>query len=81
MGRPYLESDHRLHEDQRSLPELLCRADGQKAGRRGGPKNILVMTELGAVVVPRGNVKFERRGKHANQEGQDHEIQTNSYDL
>ena len=32
------------------------------AGRRGGPKNILVETELGTVVVPRGTVRFERRG-------------------
>jgi len=31
------------------------------AGRRGGPKNILVKTPLGEVVVPRGNVRFERR--------------------
>ena len=30
-------------------------------GRRGGPKNILVETTLGKVVVPRGNVRFERR--------------------
>lgn len=32
-------------------------------GRRGGPKNILVETELGTVVVPRGNVRFKRRGE------------------
>jgi len=31
-------------------------------GRRGGPKNILVDTDEGTVVVPRGNVRFERRG-------------------
>lgn len=31
------------------------------AGRRGGPKNILVETKLGTVVAPRGNVIFERR--------------------
>lgn len=30
-------------------------------GRRGGPKNVLVDTSLGKVVVPRGNVRFERR--------------------
>lgn len=35
------------------------------AGRRGGPKNILVETELGTVVVPRGNVRFERRKNYA----------------
>lgn len=32
-------------------------------GRRGGPKNILVETSLGKVVVPRGNCRFERRGE------------------
>ncbi len=30
-------------------------------GRHGGPKNILVETSLGRVVVPRGNVRFERK--------------------
>lgn len=32
-------------------------------GRRGGPKNVLVETSKGKVVVPRGNVRFERRGE------------------
>lgn len=36
--------------------------DGQAIaqGRKGGPKNILVDTDLGRVVVPRGNVRFYR---------------------
>jgi hypothetical protein len=37
-------------------------------GRRGGPKNILVETKLGLVVIPRGNVRFERRGDYAGRE-------------
>jgi len=30
-------------------------------GRHKGPKNVLVETSLGRVVVPRGNVRFERK--------------------
>lgn len=30
-------------------------------GHRGGPKNILVETRLGKVVIPRGNVIFTKR--------------------
>ena len=34
-------------------------------GRRGGPKNILVDTDIGFVVIPRGNARFERRAPNA----------------